>query len=123
MPGQQGRAFFSRTGGTMSDPERFEQVSVVCKANIYFDGKVVSHTILCSDGSKKTIGLIYPGTFRFDTGVAERMAIIAGSCRARIAGASAWSDYPAGSAFSIGANSWFEITVDSGIAEYVCSFL
>jgi purine/pyrimidine-nucleoside phosphorylase len=106
----------------MSSPERFDQVSVVCKANIYFEGKVVSHTVLLADGSKKTIGLVYPGTFRFDTGAAERMEIIAGNCRARIAGAQSWSDYPAGSAFSIGADSWFEMAVDSGIAEYICSF-
>jgi purine/pyrimidine-nucleoside phosphorylase len=106
----------------MSSPERFEHVSVLCKANIYFDGKVISHTVLFADGSKKTIGLIFPGTFRFDTGVAERMEIVAGQCRVRIAGAAAWSNYSAGSFFTIEANSWFEIAVESGVAEYVCSF-
>jgi purine/pyrimidine-nucleoside phosphorylase len=106
----------------MANPERFEQVSIICKANVYFDGKVVSHTVLFADGAKKTIGLIFPGVFRFDTGVAERMEIIAGSCRVRIADAPSWSEFPAGSAFSIGANSFFEIAVDSGMAEYVCSF-
>ena len=30
----------------MSSPQQFDQVSVVCKANVYFDGKVVSHTVL-----------------------------------------------------------------------------
>jgi purine/pyrimidine-nucleoside phosphorylase len=106
----------------MSTPERYEQVSVICKANIYFEGKVVSHSLLFADGSKKTLGLIYPGSFRFDTGVAERMEIIAGTCQVRMAGAPDWKDCPAGSSFAIGANSWFEIAVDSGIAEYVCSF-
>ena len=33
-----------------------------------------------------------------------------------------WTDYAAGSAFDVPANSSFEIAVDSGIAEYVCSF-
>jgi uncharacterized protein YaiE (UPF0345 family) len=106
----------------MANPIRFDHVSVICKANIYFDGKVVSHSVLFADGSKKTIGLIYPGAFRFDTGVAERMEIIAGDCQVRIAGEPDWQNYPAGSVFSIAANSWFEITVASGIAEYVCSF-
>ena len=33
-------------------PEKFDGVSVVTKANVYFDGKVVSHTVLFPDGSK-----------------------------------------------------------------------
>jgi len=48
-------------------PERFDGVSVVTKANVYFDGKVVSHTVNFPDGSKKTIGLIYPGLYTFTT--------------------------------------------------------
>ena len=53
-------------------PERFDGVSVVTKANVYFDGKVVSHTVSFADGSKKTIGLIYPGSFTFTTGAGSR---------------------------------------------------
>ena len=102
--------------------EKFENVTVVCKANVYFDGKVVSHTILLAGGVRKSIGLIYPGSYTFNTGAAETMEIVAGTCRARVAGQSGWSDYPAGSAFSVPANSSFEIAVDSGIAQYVCSF-
>ena len=51
---------------------QFDNVSVVKKANVYFDGKVVSHTVLFADGAKKTIGLIYPGSFTFNTGAPER---------------------------------------------------
>ena len=47
----------------MAVPEKFENVTAVCKANVYFDGKVVSHTLLFADGTKKTIGLIYPGSY------------------------------------------------------------
>jgi uncharacterized protein YaiE (UPF0345 family) len=36
----------------------FDKVSVDCKANIYFDGNVVSHTVRFDDGKKKTAGLI-----------------------------------------------------------------
>lgn len=106
----------------MSIPQQFDQVSAVCKANVYFDGKVVSHTILFADGSKKSLGLIYPGTFKFNTGVPERMDIVAGRCRARLAGEEQWRDYGAGSGFAIPGNSWFEIAVEDGIAEYLCSF-
>lgn len=103
-------------------PSQFDGVSVVCKANVYFDGKVVSHSVLFPDGSKKTLGLIYPGTYTFNTDAAERMEIIAGACRATIAGESAGRDYAAGTFFDVPANSSFEIAVESGIAEYLCSF-
>jgi uncharacterized protein YaiE (UPF0345 family) len=106
----------------MTHPERFENVSIVTKANVYFDGKVVSHSVFFTDGSKKTIGLIYPGTFTFDTAAAERMDIVAGTCRVRIAGAEQWTTYTAGGSFRVAANSSFEIAVDQGMAEYICSF-
>ena len=104
-------------------PVQFENVTAVCKANVYFDGKVVSHTVLFPDGSKKTLGLIYPGSFTFNTGPSERMEIIAGACRVKIAGQAESSDYAAGTYFDVPDNSSFEIAVDSGACEYVCSFL
>jgi purine/pyrimidine-nucleoside phosphorylase len=99
----------------------FANVEVVAKANVYFDGKVVSHTVVFPDGSKKTLGLIYPGSFHFGTERAELMQIIAGSCRVRVDGDS-WKAYEAGSEFRVGASSGFDIAVESGIAEYICSF-
>jgi purine/pyrimidine-nucleoside phosphorylase len=101
---------------------QFENVTAVAKANVYFEGRVVSHTLLFADGSKKTIGLIYPGEFHFGTDSAERMDITAGSCRVRLDGASEWRDYTAGTSFRVPAKSGFDIVVAGGIAEYVCSF-
>ena len=106
----------------MTMTKQFDSVSVVCKANVYFDGKVISHTVLLPGGVKKSIGLIYPGQYTFNTGVPEIMEIIAGSCRAKVKGASAWTDYAAGTSFKVPGNSAFDIAVESGIAEYVCSF-
>jgi uncharacterized protein YaiE (UPF0345 family) len=103
-------------------PAQFPNVTVVCKANIYFDGKVVSHTVLCADGAKKTLGLIYPGSFTFNTGVPESMAIVAGTCRVRLAGQKDWRTYEAGQAFDVPGHSAFEIAVDAGWCEYICSF-
>ena len=107
----------------MSNPSEFKNVTALVKANVYFDGKVVSHTILSPDGSKRTLGLIYPGTFRFDTGAPERMEITSGSCRARLPGDSAWKAFAAGTSFNAPGKSAFDIAVDAGICEYVCSFL
>ncbi|MDZ4744139.1 MAG: pyrimidine/purine nucleoside phosphorylase [Verrucomicrobiota bacterium] len=106
----------------MSFTENFENVSVVCKANVYFDGKVASHTVQFVDGSKKTLGLIYPGSFKFDTGVPEVMEIISGETKVRQAGQTEWTSYGAGTAFEVPGKSYFEISVDSGIAQYICSF-
>ncbi|MFN7956583.1 MAG: pyrimidine/purine nucleoside phosphorylase [bacterium] len=106
----------------MNDTREFSNVTAVAKANVYFDGKVVSHTIRFADGSRKTLGLIYPGEFHFGTDAAEVMEIVAGHCRVRLDGTSEWRDHGAGTSFRVPARSGFDITVASGIAEYVCSF-
>ncbi len=100
----------------------FQNVEVLTKANVYFDGKVVSHTVRFSDGSKKTLGLIYPGNYHFGTERPELMQISAGECRVRIKGEEEFKPYAAGTAFRVPGNSGFDIAVDAGIAEYVCSF-
>lgn len=106
----------------MGRPMKFENVTAVAEANVYFDGKVVSHTLLFSDSSKKTLGLIYPGEYHFGTDAAERMDITAGACRVRLDGTSEWHEYAAGTSFRVPGKSGFDIAVASGIAEYVCSF-
>ena len=107
----------------MSLPTQFTGITVHTKANVYFDGKVVSHTVLMPDGARKTLGLIYPGSFHFGTGAAERMEIIAGACRVILDGQTAAKDYAAGTHFDVPGKSGFTITVTSGLCEYICSFL
>lgn len=104
-------------------PAEFKNVTAVCKANVYFDGKAVSHSIVLPDGSRKTLGLIYPGSFHFGTKASELMEMIAGDCRVKLDGASDWKAYAAGTAFTVPANSGFDIEVKGGICEYICSFL
>jgi purine/pyrimidine-nucleoside phosphorylase len=102
--------------------QQFDDVSVLCKANVYFDGKVISHTLLFKDGRKKTVGVIFPGSYAFNTGDPERMEIISGACRVRLAGEQDWRSYPAGTFFLVPGHSSFDIAVDQGLAEYLCSF-
>jgi uncharacterized protein YaiE (UPF0345 family) len=104
-------------------PTEFAGVTVTTKANVYFDGKVVSHTVLLPGGAKKTLGLIYPGSFHFNTGAPERMEIVHGTCRVTLDGAKAAQDYGAGQHFDVPGNSGFAIEVKDGICEYICSFL
>ena len=104
-------------------PTEFRNVTAVAKANVYFDGKVVSHSILFPDSSKKTLGLIYPGKFHFGTDKAERMEITAGECVVKLDGQTAVATYKAGQAFDVPAKSGFDIEVKTGICEYICSFI
>ncbi len=107
----------------MSSPVQFSDVTALTKANVYFDGKVVSHTLLFPRGEKKTLGLIFPGTFHFGTDKAERMEIVAGACSVKLDGQTEVRAYAAGTAFEVPAKSGFDIEVKDGICEYICSFL
>jgi hypothetical protein len=104
-------------------PKEFAGVTVVTKANLYFDGGVASHTLIFPDGSKKTLGLIRPGSYHFNTGAPERMEIVAGECRVQLDNEKTTHDYAAGTAFDVPGRSGFKIEVAGGICEYVCSFL
>jgi purine/pyrimidine-nucleoside phosphorylase len=106
-----------------SIPDRFAGVTALTKANVYFDGKVVSHTLNFSDGSKKTLGMIYPGQFHFTTNQMERMEIVAGQCSVQLDGQQLTKSYEAGQSFDVPARSGFTIEVKGGICEYICSFL
>ncbi|MBI5383499.1 MAG: pyrimidine/purine nucleoside phosphorylase [Verrucomicrobia bacterium] len=104
-------------------PTEFRGVTALTKANVYFDGKVVSHSLLFADGSKKTLGLIYPGQYHFGTEKAERMELTAGACVVKLDGQSVTTTYTAGQTFDVPAKSGFDIEVTSGLCEYICSFL
>jgi len=101
----------------------FSNVTAVAKANIYFEGRVVSHSILSPDGSRRTLGLIYPGEYHFGTEAAELMQIVDGSCSVVLDGAAAKSSHKSGDEIRVPAKSGFTITVDQGICQYACSFL
>ncbi len=101
----------------------FPSVTAVAKANVYFDGKVVSHAILFPDGSKKTLGLIYAGEYHFGTDAAEEMAITDGTCEVQLDGGESFVSYAVGDVFAVPARSGFTIRVGEGICQYVCSFL
>jgi uncharacterized protein YaiE (UPF0345 family) len=100
---------------------QFDNVSVVKQANVYFDGKCVSHTVQFADGTRKTVGVILPSALTFSTGAPEIMEGVGGSCRIRLKGESEWKDYAAGQSFEVPGNSSFEIACDEPY-HYVCHF-
>ncbi len=101
--------------------DRFDAVSVIKQANVYFDGQCVSHTVLQADGTRKSLGVIFPSTLTFSTGAPERMEILAGRCRVRLAGAGDWLEYGADQAFDVPGDSSFDIETLERI-DYVCHF-
>ena len=105
----------------MSTSPQFDGVSVVKKANVYFDGKCVSHTVLFADGARKTVGVILPSSLVFNTGAPEIMEILGGRCRVRLRGQTEWSEYGAGSSFSVPGDSSFEIETLETL-DYICHF-
>ncbi|MBI4696028.1 MAG: pyrimidine/purine nucleoside phosphorylase [Gammaproteobacteria bacterium] len=100
---------------------RIDNVSVVKKANVYFDGKCVSHTLQYPDGTRKSVGVIFPSTLTFNTGAPEIMEINGGRCRVRLAGQSDWQSYTTGQEFRVPGNSSFDIEVSETL-DYVCHF-
>ena len=100
---------------------KFDNVSVTKKANVFFDGKCVSHTVHVADGSRKSVGVILPAKLTFKTAEPEIMEITAGSCRAKLPGASDWRTYRAGESFKVPANASFDIEALETL-DYVCHF-
>lgn len=98
-----------------------ENVSVIKEANVYFDGKCVSHTVLFADGSHKTVGVILPSTLVFQTEAPEKMELLKGRCKVKLAGASTATSYSGGQTFSVPGNARFEIETEETL-HYVCHF-
>ena len=102
--------------------EEFKGVTVVKKANVYFDGKVTSRTVLFGDGTRKTLGVMLPGEYEFNTGDKELMEIIAGELDVLIPGETKWKKIKGGESFDVPANSRFKVDVKT-LTDYCCSFL
>ncbi len=100
----------------------FKNVTVTKKANVYFDGKVTSRSVLFSDGSKKTLGIMLPGEYEFNTADKEIMEIISGDLEVLIADAQGWKTIKGGEAFEVPAQSKFSPKVKS-LTDYCCSFI
>lgn len=100
----------------------FKNVTVVREANVYFDGKVTSRTILFSDGSKKTLGVMLPGEYEFGTGDKEIMEILSGDLDVLLPGQSGWKTVKGGESFEVAANAKFKLRVRK-LSDYCCSFI
>jgi purine/pyrimidine-nucleoside phosphorylase len=101
--------------------ETLPNVTLSTKANVYFDGKCVSHSFTLADGTKKSVGVVLPSTLTFGTGAPEIMECVAGSCEYKLAGSEVWVKSGAGDTFNVPGNSKFEIKVTEAY-HYICHF-
>lgn len=100
----------------------FKNVTAVKKANVYFDGKVTSRTIIFEDGERKTLGIMLPGDYEFGTGDKEIMEILGGSMDVKLPESDNFVTYKEGESFTVPANSKFSLVVKE-VADYCCSYI
>jgi purine/pyrimidine-nucleoside phosphorylase len=96
--------------------------TITTQANVYFDGKCVSHGIELPDGTKKSVGVILPATLTFNTGAPEIMETVAGACSVKLPGAADWQHFGPGEQFKVPGNASFEIKVEGEPYHYICHF-
>jgi purine/pyrimidine-nucleoside phosphorylase len=101
---------------------QFEDVTVVKKANIYFDGKVTSRTVLFPTGEKKTLGIMLPGEYEFGTADKEIMEILGGRLEVRLPGSESFVTFAEGESFEVPADSKFQLRVEE-VCDYCCSYV
>ena len=102
--------------------DKFDKVSIVKKANSYFEGKVTSRTVLFADGEKKTLGIMMPGKYEFGTDDKEEMEILAGKMQVLLPSSNEWINIKEGQTFEVPANSKFKLLVEE-VSDYCCSYI
>ena len=100
----------------------FKGVTVIKEVNAYFDGAVTSRTVVFADGSRKTLGVMLPGDYEFNTGSAEIMEIMSGDLDILLPGAASWQAVKGGESFEVSANASFKLKIKS-LTDYCCSYL
>jgi hypothetical protein len=101
-----------------------KNVHVTTQANVYFDGRCISHNLELADGTRKSVGVILPATLTFNTGAPEIMECVGGSCDYKLDGTDEWVTSAAGQRFSVPGNAKFQIRVTEGFDayHYICHF-
>jgi len=100
----------------------FTNVTVKKAANVYFDGKVTSRTIVFADGSTKTLGIMMPGDYEFGTEKKELMEILSGEVSVLLPGSEEWQIIEPGQSFEVLGDSKFGIKIGT-VTDYCCSYL
>ena len=100
---------------------KFENVTIVKEANVYFNGNVTSRTVEFADGEIKSLGIMLPGEYTFGTNEAEIMEMMSGDLEVKLPGED-WKTLNTPETFNIGANSSFDVKVKT-VTDYCCSYI
>ncbi len=100
---------------------KFENVTVVKEANIYYDGKVTSRTVEFENGEVKSLGIMLPGEYTFNTADKEIMEIMSGELEIRLKGED-WRVLNTPETFEVEASSSFDLKIKT-VTDYCCSYI
>ena len=101
--------------------DKYIDVNVNKLANIYFEGNVISRNIFLKDGSRKTLGVMLPGRYEFNTESKEFMEIITGKLSLKLQNNEDWKLIKEGMDFYVPKNSSFKVEVLE-LVNYACSY-
>jgi purine/pyrimidine-nucleoside phosphorylase len=90
------------------------------KVNEYFDGKVKSFVMNSAEG-KKTLGVMEPGEYEFDTDKKEIMTVVEGRLAVYFPEDDEWEDFEKGASFDVPAKSKLKVKVEQETA-YLCEY-
>lgn len=100
----------------------FKNVTAVKEANIYFGGKVTSRTLIFPDGSRKTLGIMFPGKYEFSTAEPEIMEILSGELDVLVSEDEGWKTIKGGEQFVVPSGAKFNLNVKI-LTDYCCSYI
>ena len=86
----------------------------------YFEGKVKSF-VVNSDSGKKTVGVMQPGEYEFNTETKETITVISGELSIYLAEYNEWEDFGPGASFDVPAKSKLQVKVAQDTA-YLCEY-
>ncbi len=100
---------------------KFENVTIIKEANIYYDGKVTSRTVEFGNGEIKSLGIMLPGEYTFGTNEAEIMEMLSGELEIKLPGEE-WKTLSTPETFNVPANASFDLKIKT-VTDYCCSYI
>ena len=101
--------------------DKYTNVSIDKLANIYFEWNVISRNIFLEDGSRKTLVVMLPGKYEFETNTRELMEIISGKLNLKLQNFESWKLIKKGMNFNVPKKSSFKVNVFE-LVNYTCSY-
>lgn len=99
--------------------DNFEHATVRKRANVYYDGRVTSRVVETADGDRRTLGIVLPGSYEFETETHETIEVLAGTGRLELPDETL--PFDAGDVVEIPADTPFDFVADD-VVDYCCAY-